>query len=120
MEPSSDHRFLAKHHVRRGADFRRAYGRRCSAGNTEMVIYGYPNESTFPRLGISASRRIGNAVVRNRWKRLLREAFRLSREKLPSGIDLIVVPRPAARPTLASLLESLPRLASAVARKLSR
>jgi ribonuclease P protein component len=70
-----------------------------------------------PRLGISASRRLGGAVVRNRWKRLLREAFRLSRSQLPAGIDLVVIPRQDVEPTLASLLESLPRLAARLAKK---
>ena len=69
---------------------------------------------------MSASRKLGNAVVRNRWRRLLREAFRLSRGQLPPGIDLIVIPRPGVKPELAALLASLPRLADRVSRKLDR
>jgi ribonuclease P protein component len=57
-------------------------------------------------------------VFRNRWKRLLREAFRLTRTELPKGIDLIVIPRCEVKPTLASLLDSLPRLATRVAKKI--
>ena len=57
-----------------------------------IVVFGHANGLPHPRLGISASRRIGGAVVRNRWKRLLREAFRLTRPQLPEGIDLIVIP----------------------------
>ncbi len=44
-----------------------------------------------PRLGITASRRVGNAVVRSRAKRLIREAFRATRELWPTGIDLVVI-----------------------------
>jgi len=44
-----------------------------------------------PRLGITASRRVGNAVVRSRAKRLIREAFRATRELWPAGIDLVVI-----------------------------
>lgn len=44
-----------------------------------------------PRLGITASRRVGNAVVRSRAKRLIREAFRATRELWPPGIDLVVI-----------------------------
>lgn len=44
-----------------------------------------------PRLGITASRRVGNAVVRSRAKRLCREAFRATRELWPPGIDLVVI-----------------------------
>jgi ribonuclease P protein component len=45
------------------------------------------------RLGITASRKVGNAVQRNRAKRLLREAFRCIRTELPSGLDLVVIVR---------------------------
>ena len=56
-------------------------------------------------------------MVRNRFKRLLREAFRLNREKLPAGIDLIVIPRSAAPRELAPLAESLVRLSARAAKK---
>jgi ribonuclease P protein component len=49
-----------------------------------------------PRLGVTASRRVGNAVVRNRVKRRIRAAFRLGRELLPPGSDVVVVARPGA------------------------
>jgi len=45
------------------------------------------------RLGITASRKVGNAVQRNRAKRLLREAFRCVRSQLPRGLDLVVIVR---------------------------
>jgi ribonuclease P protein component len=44
-----------------------------------------------PRLGITASRRVGNSVVRSRAKRLIREAFRATRELWPKGVDLVVI-----------------------------
>ena len=50
------------------------------------------------RLGLSVSRRIGNAVVRNAWKRRLREAFRVARRKIPAGQDYLVVVRSGAAP----------------------
>ncbi len=48
------------------------------------------------RLGIVAARTTGNAVVRNRIKRLCRESFRLSPELLPAEIDLVVIAKPGA------------------------
>ncbi len=115
----ADLRFPPECRIRRSADFQRTYKLRRSAADPLIVVFGFPNELPHTRLGISASRRLGGAVVRNRWKRLLREAFRLSCLRLPPGVDLVVIPRPGATPSLAALLESLPRLAGRVARKLS-
>ena len=113
----ADQGFPPQYRIRRGADFRRAYQRRSSAADDRIVVFAYANGLPHPRLGVSASRRIGGAVVRNRWKRLLREAFRLTRAQLPRGIDLVVIPRPDVEPRLASLMESLPRVAARAAKK---
>jgi ribonuclease P protein component len=48
------------------------------------------------RLGISVSRKVGNAVCRNRIKRWLREYFRINRTRIVSGVDLSVVVKPSA------------------------
>ena len=55
--------------------------------------------------------------LRNRWKRRIREAFRLASEQLPRGIDLVVIPRATQEPPLDQIRESLVRLAGRVARK---
>jgi len=111
-------RFLPEYHIRRSADFQRAYRRRCTASDRLLLVFGCPNGLPYPRVGLSVSRRLGRAVVRNRWKRLIREAFRLRREQLPVGIDLVIIPRQGAEPELNGLLESLPALASSLARRL--
>jgi ribonuclease P protein component len=51
------------------------------------------DESGVARLGIVASRKVGNAVTRNRAKRLVREAFRSTRDLFQAGIDLVVIVR---------------------------
>jgi ribonuclease P protein component len=56
-----------------------------------MTCFALPNELGSPRLGIAASRKIGNAVTRNRAKRLVRELFRDT--KPLKGIDIVVIPR---------------------------
>ena len=101
-------------------EFDPVFARRCSAGDDLLVVYGLENGLTWPRLGLSVSRKIGRAVIRNRWKRRLREAFRLSRERLPAGIDLVVIARPAEEPEFGRLRESLIELATRIANKLER
>ena len=49
------------------------------------------------RLGIVASRRLGGAVVRNRARRLVREAFRLTRDEMPAGLEVVVIASPGIR-----------------------
>ena len=99
-------------------DFRRAFDRKRSASDARLVVYGVENGRKYPRLGISIGRKkVRRAVARNRIKRLLREAFRLGRDELPAGMDLVVVPR-SADLTFAQARQALPRLAQAVARRI--
>jgi ribonuclease P protein component len=111
-------RFPAKYRILRDADFRRAYRKRCTASDDRLLVFGHENGLLHSRLGLSVSKKLGNAVVRNRWKRVLREAFRLSRTDLPCGVDLVVVPRQGGTAELGPVKRSLRRLADRVAKKI--
>jgi ribonuclease P protein component len=114
----ADQRFPARFRIRRNGDFRRAYRRRVSAGDERLLVFGFPNGFPYPRLGLSVSRKVGGAVYRNRWKRVLREAFRRSRKAIPGGLDLVVIPRQTAAPEFQQVTQSLTCLAQRLARKL--
>jgi len=62
-----------------------------------LVFIICPNESGCSRLGLIVSRKVGNAVVRNRVKRVIREVFRLNKPLDKRNIDIIVIPRPALK-----------------------
>ena len=106
--------------VRREADFERVYQGNVHAADGTLVVLGCDNGMCTTRLGLSISRRVGNAVTRNRWKRLIREAFRRQRASLPRGLDLVVRPRRGAVPSWHAVQESLPPLARRVERQLRR
>ena len=61
-----------------------------------LVVIRNPATGPVSRLGVTVSSRVGNAVVRNRVKRLVREIFRQCREALVPPIDLVVIAKPGA------------------------
>ncbi len=74
-------------------DFQTLYRRGISFVTPFVVIYMRPNRFGKHRLGITAGKRVGNAVHRNRAKRLIRQAYRELEAELPSYLDLVIVAR---------------------------
>lgn len=77
----------------RNNDFRRAYARGKSYVTPVVVIYVMKNREKSRRVGITTSKKIGNAVQRNRARRVIREAYRQLMPRLKRGYDLVFVAR---------------------------
>jgi ribonuclease P protein component len=92
MTPATDRRLSRDRRLRRKAEIDRVFRRGRSGSDALLRVHAISNGLPESRLGISCPRKVGSSVARNRWKRLIREAFRLNREALGPGLDVVVVP----------------------------
>src|SRR5262245_38084505 len=99
----TSYKFSKPMRLLQAAEFERVFAARASAGDELLVAYGAANTLGHARLGLTVSRKIGRAIARNRWKRTVREAFRLVQHELPS-LDLVCIPRSQAEPKFQRLL----------------
>ncbi len=84
---------MAIESLRNTRQFGFVYKRGKSVVNRHIVLYYVKNNLDFNQVGFSVSKKVGNAVVRNRVKRLMKESFRLNSEKLNTGYDIVFVAR---------------------------
>jgi ribonuclease P protein component len=97
--PAFPDRFRRSDRLLHSRDFRRVSrtGRRVASASFVILVAASRREGTpSSRLGTTVSRKVGNAVVRNRVKRAIREWFRQHRSQLPPAIDMVVIARPPA------------------------
>ena len=79
--------------LRRNWDFKRAYARGRSAASGLLAMYVRPNKEGGNRLGLTVGSKLGGAVVRNRVRRRMKEAYRMNEAGLASGFDVVLVAR---------------------------
>ena len=77
-------------------EFERVYRQGSAYRGRLFSVHAFPNEQGIPRLGLSVSRKVGNAVTRNAVRRRLREVFHSCISGMSEDLDLVVSARPAA------------------------
>lgn len=83
--------------IKKNSDFQTVYKTGRSRANRQLVMYVKRTNTDTQRIGISVSKKVGNSVVRHHVTRLIRESFRLHKNTLEPGLDIVVVARPAAK-----------------------
>jgi ribonuclease P protein component len=77
-------------------EFERVYKQGIAFRGKLFSVHAFPNEIGTPRLGLSVSKKVGNAVTRNAARRRLREVFHAAIGRIPGSFDLVVSARPPA------------------------
>lgn len=104
--------FPKSRHVRTRIAWAAVFAPRVRVSQGPIILYGVRNQLKFSRLGLSTPRHVGNAVRRNRIRRLLREAYRHIQHELPVGYDWVAVVRQHELLTIEMYQQLLRTLAS--------
>ncbi len=115
-------RFGKRDRVKSGDDFTAIIRGGAFAADDVVVVNVRHRDAdlvgSFSRIGITIPKKTGPAVVRNRWKRWIREAFRTQRAQLPIGLEIIVRPKRDAIGSFDAIARSLPVTVRRASRKL--
>ncbi|MBS4539312.1 ribonuclease P protein component [Clostridium sp. D2Q-11] len=79
--------------LRNNRDFRKVYDKGKSISNKYLVMFYIKNGLDYNRVGFSTTKKLGNAVIRNKVKRLIKESFRLNNDNLINGYDIVFLAR---------------------------
>lgn len=83
--------FGKEERIRKRKQYLNIYRRGGRLHSNNFIVILNPNPSGEKRLGVAISKRVGNAVQRNRIKRLVREFFRLNKDGLPDSQDMVII-----------------------------
>lgn len=86
--------FTKKARLLKNSSFKAVLARKIRVSDGLLVLFIAENDCSAPRLGISIGKAFGNAVRRNRLKRLIREAFRQNQHQIPSDFDYLMMISP--------------------------
>ncbi len=121
MAERTDQRLPRTSRLRRRGEFASVQDRGQKAVAGHLVLLGKANPLGRRRLGLTVSSKVGNAVVRTRVKRLLREAFRTRRRLLPDSVDAVIIARPGAGDlSAAEMAAEFEQAAQTLARRMTR
>ena len=94
--------------LKRNEDFQYVFKRGKTKGSGILVAFVVPNDMGLNRLGVTVSKKMGKAVMRNRLRRRIKEAFRAFEESLTAGHDIVILPKPElAKASFAELQKTL-------------
>ena len=79
--------------LKNSSEYAEVYNHKESLANKYLVMYILPKDQMYSRIGISVSKKVGNSVIRHRFVRLIRESYRLNKDKLKDGYNIVVVAR---------------------------
>jgi ribonuclease P protein component len=103
------HTFPKRERLQYSAQFRQVYdrGQRVAGRLFVLLVLAEPGAGPAGRaLGVVTSRKVGNAVARNRARRLLREAYRLNKHKLKPNLQIVMIARSAIQDATLAVVEA--------------
>ncbi len=117
---TQDQTFRSRERLHLKCDYARAFTQKRSAADGAFVVYVAENGLSWSRLGLSVSRRLGNAVTRNYARRRIREAFRRVKYDIPQGLDVVCVARHGAINKKTNLQQAMIKLVNKAAARRPR
>lgn len=104
-DPFQGQRFPRSCRLTARRQFLHVYDKGLQTRRRSFMVFAHPSDVDVSRLGLTVTKRTGNAVTRNRIKRKLRDAFRRRRSEIPQGIDLVINARRSVLDTTSEQLE---------------